>query len=180
MRTLFVSCLLLLSGCSALSEDQCRVGDWYQLGYQDGQQGRTRQRLQEYAKACREYGIQPDGPLWQEGYQKGLERYCLLEFAYSKGRAGERYRGVCPNDANFRAEYQRGYRVYELHRRVEQLEEQLAQLHQEQDRLWHHYRHTGDPHAREELRHRLRRLEWDEHELRHSLWDARQDAASVD
>ncbi len=179
-RALSLAGLLLLGGCSALSEEQCRAGDWYQLGYQDGQQGRTRQRLQEYTKACQEYRIQPDGLRWQEGYERGLEGYCQPQLAYSKGRAGQPYRGVCPDDASFRAEYQRGRAVYELHREVSRLEKALAQLHEEQDQLWHHYRHADDPRERAELRHRLRRLEWDEHELRHSLADARQEAAARD
>ena len=63
---------------------------------------------------------------------------------------------------------------------MEQLQGELGKLHEEQDELWRHYRHTGDPRAREELRFKLRRLEWDERDLRDALWDARQQADAAD
>ena len=89
MRWPLILALSLLGGCSALSEQQCRLGDWYGLGYQDGQAGRTRNRLDEYHKSCAEYAITPDLERWQAGYDKGLAFYCIPELAYAKGKNGD-------------------------------------------------------------------------------------------
>ncbi len=65
--SLLLVTLLWLSGCSTLSEQQCRLGDWYGLGYQDGQAGRTQARLANYHQDCAEYGITPYLKRRQEG-----------------------------------------------------------------------------------------------------------------
>ncbi|MGL5499365.1 MAG: DUF2799 domain-containing protein, partial [Aeromonas sobria] len=41
-KILLLTLPVLLAGCSALSEDECRTMSWYNLGYQDGSQGKTR------------------------------------------------------------------------------------------------------------------------------------------
>ena len=60
MRAITALLFTLLTGCSALSEQQCRVGDWYTLGYQDGVNGKGKERLASYREACSEYGVVPD------------------------------------------------------------------------------------------------------------------------
>lgn len=163
--SLLLVTLLWLSGCSTLSEQQCRLGDWYGLGYQDGQAGRTQARLANYHQDCADYGVTPDLKRWQEGYNKGLEYYCIPELAYAKGKSGDNYQGVCPNDASFRQQYDRGRREYQLQQALDQLDADLEQLGREQQELWRQYRHSDDPHVRRELHHRLERLQWQEMEL---------------
>ena len=171
MRILASLLLILLGGCSALSEQQCRVGDWYTLGYQDGVNGKGKERLASYREACSEYGVVPDPARWQSGYDKGLAYYCLPELAYAKGKSGEEYHGVCPNDASFLANYQRGRREYQIQQAFDELRNRLDHLYEERDRLWRNYRHTDDEAARRELRYRLDRLDWMEMDLRHQLLD---------
>ncbi len=158
--------LLLLAGCSALSEQQCHLGDWYGLGYQDGQAGRSRSRLEEYHKSCADYGVTPDPTRWQEGYDKGLAYYCIPELAYAKGKNGDEYHGVCPNDASFRHLYERGHQEYQLQQQLADIARELDRLDDEREHLWKSYRHSQDEGERHELRHRLQQMDWQEMELR--------------
>ena len=180
MRLSLWFALIWLCGCSTLSEQQCRLGDWYGLGYQDGQAGRTRARLGAYHEDCAEFGITPDLTRWQEGYAKGLEYYCIPELAYAKGKQGETYQGVCPNDASFRQQFERGHQEYQLQQDLEELDDELDRLAGERDELWRHYRHSDDPHERHELRHRLDQLQWHEMELRHDYLQLHQQQLLLD
>lgn len=160
MRWPLILALLLLGGCSALSEQQCRLGDWYGLGYQDGQAGRTRTHLDEYHKSCAEYAITPDLERWQAGYDKGLAFYCIPELAYAKGKNGDEYHGVCPNDASFRQRYERGRAEYQVQQQLDEIADELDRLQDERERVWKSYRHSQDDAERHELGHRLRQFEW--------------------
>lgn len=95
-KILLLTLPLLLAGCSSLSEEECRAMSWYNQGYQDGEQGKTRTATRDYKQTCGEYGLRVDEDEWQRGYAKGLELYCIPELAYSKGREGNEYLGVCP------------------------------------------------------------------------------------
>ena len=166
-RLITCGLLLGLAGCSALSQEECQSSDWYSLGYQDGQAGKLQSQLQRYTQSCGEYGLRPDAARWQSGYTKGLEYYCIPELAYAKGKAGEAYQGVCPNDASFRAQYKRGRREYLFDQELDEVDRELRQLHDERDQLYNNYRHSDDDTLRREIRARLDRLDWMELELRH-------------
>lgn len=127
-RLLLLSLPLILGGCSALSEEECRTVNWHHLGYQDGERGRPRDVVSQYGQSCAEYGIQPDRAEWEKGYQKGLELYCIPELAYRKGRNGDEYQGVCPNDASFMKQYQRGRDEYLVEKRIGELQQELSTL----------------------------------------------------
>ena len=72
-KILLLTLPLLLAGCSSLSEEECRAMSWYNQGYQDGEQGKTRSATRDYQKTCGEYGLKVDEAEWQRGYAKGLE-----------------------------------------------------------------------------------------------------------
>lgn len=152
--------LMLLSGCSSISESECHLGDWHGLGYQDGQSGQIRERFRTYQRECAEYGIAADPERWQQGYVKGLALYCQPELAYAKGRAGAPYYGVCPNDQLFRADYDRGYAEYRQEQQVEENRQRLMALYDEQQRLWEQLVNSQNPGQRRKLRDHLAQLEW--------------------
>ncbi|QFI53760.1 DUF2799 domain-containing protein [Aeromonas simiae] len=127
-RLLILTLPLLLGACSTLSEEECRNASWYNLGYQDGERGRTQQEIPKYRESCNEYGVKVDETEWKRGYQKGLELFCIPELAYSKGRDGVEYLGVCPNDASFLKQYQRGRDEYLLNQRIAELQDELRRL----------------------------------------------------
>jgi hypothetical protein len=112
MRPLHTLALLLalpLAGCATLNESECRGGDWYTIGVRDGANGRADERLLEHAKACAEYGVQPDRERWLEGRDAGLERYCTARNGLSIGEVGGPYNGVC--FASAEDEFLRGYNL---------------------------------------------------------------------
>lgn len=64
-----MACCLVIGGCAGLAEKDCR-GDWYQIGYRDGQRGdRPEAALAYYAKQCQAYGVQPDAERYRQGWR---------------------------------------------------------------------------------------------------------------
>ncbi|MGL4250750.1 MAG: DUF2799 domain-containing protein [Aeromonas sp.] len=147
-KILLLSLPVLLAGCSALSEDECRTMSWYNLGYQDGSQGKTRMTTRDYVSSCSEYGLRVDEAEWKRGYDKGLELYCIPELAYSKGKEGQTYLGVCPNDASFLKQYQRGYEEYQLATRMREIRDELERTEREIDQLERSMRNETDSEQR--------------------------------
>lgn len=158
-RYLLLIGALLLNGCSTLSKEQCQTMSWYNLGYQDGEQGRSPAKWQDYRASCGEYGVSVDQQEWQRGYDKGLSLYCLPELAYNKGRSGHVYRGICPHDSAFLQEYQRGYQEYRMLRMVEALRGELERTEQYIDELEYRIDSETDRNLREDyIRKRYRAL----------------------
>ena len=56
---LFTLLLGSLSGCASISQEECLLGDWYQIGLSDGQNGRSN-RAADYSKDCSEYQVKMD------------------------------------------------------------------------------------------------------------------------
>jgi hypothetical protein len=106
----------MLVGCShaTLDRDECLRGDWYQVGLQDGLNGKTQGELNLHKTACAEYGINPDVQKYSEGRDKGLADYCKLENAVTTGLNGQLYQGVCPKDVDeaFRRQNAAAYNLY--------------------------------------------------------------------
>lgn len=129
LRSLVASVLALaaLSGCSTLSEDECRTADWRLIGFEDGTEGHAASRIGRHREACSEYGITPELGAYQDGRREGLLRYCTASNGYEEGRRGRRYEGVCPVRAeqDFLDGYEQGRRVYEYERIVQRIESDI-------------------------------------------------------
>lgn len=151
-KTLLLTLPVLLAGCSALSEDECRTLSWYNLGYQDGSQGKTRSVTRDYVAACSEFGLRVDEGEWLRGYEKGLELYCIPELAYQKGREGQEYRGVCPNDSGFLKQYQQGYQEYLLATRLREISDELDRTERDIDALERSIREESNSEQRDYYR----------------------------
>ncbi|WP_237057116.1 DUF2799 domain-containing protein [Microbulbifer sediminum] len=119
---------VLLPGCAVISEEQCRAGNWYELGVQDGSRGVGQAKVYEMAQECQQYGARVDSDAWLRGHEEGVEEYCTAENGYVEGRRGRDYQGVCtgPTADLFLREYQRGLALY----RVEQQYRQLVSRHE--------------------------------------------------
>src|SRR4051812_16753931 len=50
--TLALGCLLL-GACAAMSENECRTADWYQIGYRDADPYGLRPQIDRYSYECR-------------------------------------------------------------------------------------------------------------------------------
>lgn len=85
-----------LAGCASLSKDECLSGNWDEIGFRDGTNGKTSAFLQRHVKACEKTGVVPVQSVWEQGRQRGLPAYCVPSKAYSEGRNGRALSAVCP------------------------------------------------------------------------------------
>jgi hypothetical protein len=99
----------LTTGCATISEEQCRLGDWYQVGLADGQTGKKNMAA-DYNKDCAEYKVSVDVEKYNTGRETGLRSYCSYENGVLMGEQGSSYENVCPADLS--KEFLSGYRPY--------------------------------------------------------------------
>ena len=86
----------LLAACATLTEEECRTGNWFDIGVEDGANGRLPGFLASHAEACADLGITPDRVAWEKGRQTGLPQYCTPARAYDVGRRGRDLSPACP------------------------------------------------------------------------------------
>ena len=124
LRLLLLILPALLAGCAVISEDECRAGNWYERGIEDGARGRDQTLVYQIAQKCQEYGVRTDSEAWLRGHEEGVEQFCTPENGYRHGRQGRRYQGVCtgPTADLFLNAYRQGLADHQ----VEQYYRQLA------------------------------------------------------
>ena len=93
---LFIGFSLALTGCATLTKEECLSGNWEEIGFRDGTNGKTSAFLQSHAKACEKTGVRPVQSLWEKGRKRGLPVYCVPSKAFSEGKSGRRVNAVCP------------------------------------------------------------------------------------
>jgi len=122
-RLLLLALSVLLAGCAVISEDECRAGNWYERGVQDGARGRNQAVVGEIAQQCGEYGVQVDSEAWFRGHEEGVEQFCTPDNGYRYGRQGRRYNGVCsgPTADLFVNAYQQGLVDHQIVQQYRQL-----------------------------------------------------------
>ena len=117
---------LLLAACASMDKDECRQADWYAIGLEDGARGRPVERLGDHRRACAKHNVTPDAARYVAGRNEGLKSFCTYERGLSEGRAGHAYGAACPQPSSFLAGYQRGRELYELNRRLAEVEKDIA------------------------------------------------------
>lgn len=127
-----LSIFLVISGCASLDKDECQTVNWNELGRSDGAKGYSSTRLGDHAKACREYGIEPDAASYQLGREDGLRVYCTTDNAFQAGKANISFNNVCPAPiaAKLQASYRDGQIIHEI-----EAEMSAIQSYQAQERL---------------------------------------------
>lgn len=55
---------MFLLSCATLSKQQCLIGDWQTIGYNDGVAGYSSERLASHSKACAKAHVTPDYLAW--------------------------------------------------------------------------------------------------------------------
>jgi hypothetical protein len=120
--------LVLASGCASLDRNECLHADWYAIGLEDGARGRAVERLGDHRRACAKHNVAPDTQRYVAGRNEGLKSFCTYERGFSEGRSGHSYAAGCPQPqaGNFLAGYQRGRELHELHRRLDEVEKDIA------------------------------------------------------
>lgn len=91
-----IGSIVLLSSCATLTKEECMVGNWQTIGYNDGVAGYYSDRLASHTKACAKASVAPDYQAWERGRQQGLKQYCTVSNAYNIGKRGRTLNSVCP------------------------------------------------------------------------------------
>ena len=79
MRAILLACLLALSGCVTLNEQDCRTVDWYRLGDRDGVNG-SPTLIDQYTLQCQAFGLKPNDARYMEGWRDGAARKRTMRF----------------------------------------------------------------------------------------------------
>lgn len=127
---LLIPVTLLLAACASLSEDECRAGNWYEIGLRDGADGRLSDFIFTHAKACGDYGVRPDRTAWLRGRKEGLKLYCTPERAFREGRRGRSLAPVCPIEdlAALEQANDRGLRLHFIEEEIEDVEREIREI----------------------------------------------------
>lgn len=112
--------IVLLAGCATLSKEECKIGNWQTIGYNDGVAGHYPDRLASHAKACAKVGTAPDYQAWERGRQLGLQQYCTVNNAYNIGKRGNDLNSVCPAALTHALQQanQQGKKYYHLNKQL--------------------------------------------------------------
>lgn len=103
-------CLLSLSACTHLSEEECLYMSWHARGVMDGSKGAPPSKVYEYQNTCDRHSVQVDQAMYEEGRQEGAKRYCTRTNGFSAGINGDQYENACPEgfERTFLSGYQPG------------------------------------------------------------------------
>ena len=91
----FLLSLLLLSACSTLKDEDCRMRDWYVQGYSDGERGYDPEMFKTHIMVCEEDITKIKQDKYSEGYRKGADRYCKYRQGFLVGESGRPFPRVC-------------------------------------------------------------------------------------
>lgn len=123
-----IAVMLGVSGCASMSADECAMSDWRTIGFEDGAQGYTADRLGNHRKACAKHGVAPDFDAYQSGRSQGLRQYCQPSRGFNVGASGGRYNGVCPGDLepDFVDAFNSGHQLHNLRASVSSANYQIS------------------------------------------------------
>lgn len=129
--------VLLLSSCATLSKQECLVGNWQTIGYNDGAAGYDSSRLASHTKACAKANVAPDYQAWERGRTIGLRQYCTTSNAYNLGRSGRALNIVCPAAMTntLQKSNQQGQEYYALSKQLDEDKRLLEKYRIEFDKL---------------------------------------------
>ena len=67
--------MALLTGCSSLSEQECRSANWQALGERDGGVYGMRPRIDQYTEECRAFSVAPAENEYMAGWTYGYAEF---------------------------------------------------------------------------------------------------------
>jgi hypothetical protein len=137
MRILILAAMAVLTGCNSMSEKECLSTDWRTVGYEDGVNGFSGDRIGRYRNACSEHGVTPNLAEYQSGRAQGLVEFCKPVNGFRVGARGGGYSGVCPADLDpqFVDAYQSGRQLYTLRSRVGSTQGEIYSMHAEMEQI---------------------------------------------
>lgn len=84
-----------VTGCQTISEESCLSGSWEDIGFKDGEAGRSRSRLAKISEQCAKFNVTPDRIAYIRGLEFGLQRFCGANTGYDHGRSGQSPNAEC-------------------------------------------------------------------------------------
>ncbi|MEW8079833.1 MAG: DUF2799 domain-containing protein [Candidatus Thiodiazotropha endolucinida] len=137
-----ITVLFSLAGCATMDKDECRVADWYVIGYEDGAKGHSLSYLGNHRKACANHGIAPDSELYEQGRLAGLNEYCTPQNGFELGKSGSKFNPVClpPLTKAFKQAWQDGREVYDAKSKLLASERRLKQQQKLVDTLYQQFK----------------------------------------
>jgi hypothetical protein len=116
--------LALLSACTTMSVEECKVARWGEVGLRDGLAGQPLSKLNDLAKDCAEAKVTVDTNAYLQGRDQGLITYCRPDNAVKLGLEGRSYQGACPAsiDGDFRRRFSVGREVYDSREQTRNLD----------------------------------------------------------
>ena len=161
-----------LCGCATMSKEECKQADWYLKGVEDANQGFPLDRVVEHGKACARINIVPNMQEYREGHAKGARLYCVPEKAYSEGRNGAAYNGICPAEleSTFLRAYGDGQELYRIQRNIERM---IAEINASQTHIDNNYNEISqlkfdivNSRDEQDRRYKMRRIDELERDIR--------------
>ena len=121
---------LLTSSCASMDQGQCVTADWYDVGYEDGRRGESKNTISNYSNDCAEYGVSVDTGAYKDGWNDGIPQYCTSGNGYRVGINGEYYDDTCPGHLKdrFYIAYLLGSAVHSAQIRVDNLRNEIEEL----------------------------------------------------
>ena len=127
MKNLFISGLIFtsiaLASCASISEDECLAGSWEEIGFRDGEKGKSRASLADYAKTCVKYNVTPDRQSYFKGYDQGILRYCTYDTGFRNGEYGNDPNAECQSvpDNGYFSGYDEGRLIWSINQEYQGL-----------------------------------------------------------
>lgn len=130
---LSLAALVALGSCATLTEEECRAGDWRQIGVADGAEGYGSGRLDLHRRACADTGVVPDAAAWARGRAEGLRLYCTPARAYRVAREGRTLREGCTAAelARLRPAYEHGRAYWRYEMDIQSLRSDIRAINRE-------------------------------------------------
>jgi len=76
VQLVLITAVAGLTSCSsALTKKDCQEKNYYEMGFNDGKDGKTAERLQKVTTECNTLGVQAAAPQYGYGREAGLETY---------------------------------------------------------------------------------------------------------
>lgn len=169
-----------------MSKEECKQADWYLKGVEDASQGYATDRVVEHGKACARVNVVPDMKEYRKGHLKGARLYCVPEKAYSEGRRGAPYNGICPVEleSKFLRAYRDGQELYNIQRNIDLMATQISnnntQINNNYNEIAQLKREIVNSSNEQERRYKMRRIDDLENAIRNLEMDSNRVARELD
>ena len=116
--SIMTACLIVgslaITSCATISEEECLAGGWQDIGFRDGENGKSQARLAEYNASCSKFSVSLDRSAYLRGYDQGLQLYCGYDRGFTRGSNGNSVQAICQDfpESDYFVGYEQGLTGY--------------------------------------------------------------------